>query len=522
MAEEISWEGFEKLHVVRKLRQIIAERWKIQLNFSDAKGMLRNVEKGKFFSPLTPACVRITASEKGFKECLATVRELSAAKSKSKNQKIATCHAGFSAITYPLIIDGTYIGSIFADGFVLAEQEKSQLAQVKSYLQQFYQSDKELTDHLKEIPILSADEVTFLSELIGAIIEEIVTVHKSLNKAEAKVASLQQQLEGRFSFANMVGKSAPMQQLFQLIERLAEVDSTVLIQGENGTGKELIAKALHFNSPRKKHKFLAVNCGALNENLLESELFGHVKGAFTNAIKDKVGLFEAAQHGTLFLDEIGDISMAMQVKLLRVIQDRTFLPVGGIADKITNARIVCATNKDLLAMIDEGSFREDLYYRLNVINVQVPPLRERADDIPLLVDSFLKSKCAKLGQSPKQMSHGALQNLMNYEWPGNIRELENEIERVVVLGKDTNLITEASLSARIAQRSVKRAVETPRLLAATQNSDAVDLKSAVVALEKELIKEGLLRTKGNKTRLANELGISRANLISKVEKYGLG
>ncbi|MBF0364418.1 MAG: sigma 54-interacting transcriptional regulator, partial [Oligoflexia bacterium] len=282
------------------------------------------------------------------------------------------------------------------------------------------------------------------------------------------------------------------------------------------TGKELVAKAIHYNSPRKDSVLLAQNCSAFNDNLLDSELFGHVKGAFTGAIKDKKGLFEMAHTGTLFLDEIGDTSLTMQVKLLRVLQEGTFLPVGASVPRKVNVRIMAATNKDLKQMISRGEFREDLYYRINVINVHLPSLRERKEDISILFEHFLEKKCAEMGAQTKSVSKKCLEKILDYPWPGNVRELENEIERIVVLAGDSKNITPDMLSSKITDFG-----STPSAAAARGVRITGTLKEAMEELEELMIREGLRRCNYNKSKLAKELGISRAGLIMKVDKYAL-
>lgn len=262
----------------------------------------------------------------------------------------------------------------------------------------------------------------------------------------------------------------------------------------------------------KNKKFLVVNCGAFNENLLESELFGHLKGSFTGAVKDKKGLFEAADGGTLFLDEVGDTSPQMQVKLLRVLQEGTFTPVGSTDVRKSNVRVVAATNRNLIEMVRTGEFREDLYYRLNVINVVVPPLRDRKEDIKILTDHFLDRYAATSKSALKHLSSDTLEKLMNHEWPGNVRELENEIERLCVLAADDKNITVDYISPRILESSENK---YPGLRV---NGN---LKDSLEDLEKQMILDGLERTGWNKSKLAKELGISRAGLITKVNKYGL-
>jgi two-component system response regulator HupR/HoxA len=311
----------------------------------------------------------------------------------------------------------------------------------------------------------------------------------------------------------MIGKSKPMQDVYSMLDKIKNSESTVLVQGENGTGKELIARAIHFNSPRKDAAFVTVNCSAFNENLLDSELFGHVKGSFTGAIKDKKGLFEAADKGTLFLDEIGDMSPTMQVKLLRVLQNGALTPVGGTEVRTVDVRVVAATNKDLKEMVEIGTFREDLYYRINVINLVVPPLRNRKEDIPVLLDHFLARGCKEKSLPLKTFAKRAMEKIFDYPWPGNIRELENEVERLIVLSGEDPRVPAELLSQRIRDFGENSKVQGVRV--------AGKLKDALEELEKTMIREGLRRTNWNKSRLAKELGISRAGLIMKVEKYGL-
>jgi two-component system, NtrC family, response regulator HupR/HoxA len=363
------------------------------------------------------------------------------------------------------------------------------------------------------LPVLSQKDVTYLTELVEAVLEEVLSLRKSISDSDQKMEALSAELNQKWDFGKMVGKSPSILNLFKLLTKVSESDATILVTGENGTGKEGIARAVHFNSRRKKQNFVVQNCGALNENLLESELFGHVKGAFTSAVKDKKGLFELADKGTLFLDEIGDTSPAMQVKLLRVLQEGTFIPVGGTEQKKVDVRIVAATNKNLDAMKKNGSFREDLYYRLNVINVKVPPLRERKDDIPLLCSRFLEDYALNSNTPKKRVSKECLDAFQKYDWPGNVRELQNEIERLCVLCGDSEVVTAENVSDRLAT-VLKRDDKFPGLRLEGK------LKDAIETLEKKMIFECLTREQWNKSRAAKELGISRAGLIMKCEKYG--
>lgn len=513
MTEAVQWDDFDKLLVVRRLRELVGKWWKIQINFTDAKGLLRSVPDGKFFNPLNPVCQAVTQSQTGFSACRGTARQTTIDTTHSKEPKAARCHAGFSTLSVPIRVNDTYIGCVFGDGFVLTHSEQEQKQQIRSYLAKtFPDNTEELNGFVDALPVLNEKDIDYLTELINLVVQEILLIQKTLSEQTQKVDRLSNELGERYSFAQMIGKSSAMQSLYRLLDRVCDSDATVLIQGENGTGKELIARALHFNSRRKSNKFVVVNCGAFNENLLESELFGHVKGAFTGANKDKKGLFEVAHEGTLFLDEIGDTAMPMQVKMLRALQEGTFTPVGSTEIKHANVRVVAATNKDLVKMVKTGEFREDLYYRLNVINLLVPSLKDRVDDIPILADHFL-NKYAKQMQKPvKSISKKCLEALMSHLWPGNVRELENEIERLCVLAGDDSEITEVFLSPRILES---------RTGDMTKYRVAGRLKDALEALERDMISQGLERTKWNKSRLAKELGISRAGLIMKVEKYGL-
>ncbi|MBN8611363.1 MAG: sigma 54-interacting transcriptional regulator [Deltaproteobacteria bacterium] len=368
----------------------------------------------------------------------------------------------------------------------------------------------------------------------------------------------------------IIGKSPPMLALFKMLDRIKQSDATVLVLGENGTGKELVAKSIHQSSRRANKAFVATNCSAFNDNLLESELFGHRRGAFTGAVVDKPGLFEVADGGTFFMDEVGDMSPSLQVKLLRVIQEGTFMPVGGTETRKVDVRIVAATNRDLGAMVKQGSFREDLYYRLHVVVLRVPPLRERREvevpppgiwgsDIEVLVEHFLKRLARRDSNAKdkrdKVLTPRALERLIAHEWPGNVRELENEMERLWVLSGEDAIIDDDLLSPSIGRRRVlpkpapsvplvASTVSSPPVVAASSPASAngtahvpvggttngaepfaldpgLSMPDAVERLERRMIGDELRRARGNKTKAADALGISRRNLIRKVQAYGL-
>ncbi|HWE30879.1 MAG TPA: sigma-54 dependent transcriptional regulator, partial [Polyangia bacterium] len=348
----------------------------------------------------------------------------------------------------------------------------------------------------------------FKVDEIGVLIERALEKRALLRDN----LELRAELQARFRLDRLVGKSPPMQRLFELSRRVAPAKTSVLITGESGTGKELVARALHHLSPRAEAPFVAINCGAIPDALLESELFGHVKGAFTGAHADKPGLFMSADGGTLLLDEIGELSPQMQVKLLRVLQERTVKPVGGVSETEVDLRIVAATNRDLEAEVERGGFRRDLFYRLNVIQLQLPPLRARKEDVPLLVDHFIKKHTAALGRALNGIEPDALAALVDYDFPGNVRELENLIERAVTL-EPGERITRASLPALVPHKRATRA-------APSFPDDGVDLERLVAEYERELIAKALEHAGGVRKAAAKLLGISFRSLRYRLAKLG--
>ena len=323
---------------------------------------------------------------------------------------------------------------------------------------------------------------------------------------------LKQALREETSFENMIGKSRPMQEVFTLIEKVAATDSTVLITGESGTGKELAARAIHANSRRRDRAFVSINCAALPENLLESELFGHVKGSFTGAISDKKGMFETAHAGTIFLDEVGETSPWTQVKLFRVLQERMIRRVGGNEEIPVNVRIIAATNQNLRKRIEEGKFREELFYRLNVISVDMPPLRRRPDDIPLLIQHFLRKHCERMGRKIKRLTPEVTTALTKYSWPGNVRELENIIERLCAV-EERETITAESLPDDVVEAGRAPVGGAPVLL------PGFDLEAHLDQVAQAYLKEASEKAAGNMRRMAELLGVSYRSLRYLMKKY---
>jgi len=319
-------------------------------------------------------------------------------------------------------------------------------------------------------------------------------------------------IEKRYSFGNIVARSEAMARVFDLVEKVSEHKTTVLITGESGTGKELIARAIHANSPRASEALVNINCGGIPENLLESELFGYSRGAFTDANRDKPGRFEEADKGTLFLDEIGEMPFALQVKLLRVLQEEEITPLGGTGSKKIDVRVIVATSKDLEREVVKGRFREDLYYRINVMTIHLPPLRTRKGDVSLLAGYFVDVFNEKLKKQVEAPSSDAMALLMAYHWPGNVRELENVIERAVLLSTG-RWITPGELPARLVHQALSAQELSP--------GDSLSIKKAYRDLQRNLIAKALGTTNGNKTQAARLLEISRPMLIAKIKEYGL-
>jgi len=344
-------------------------------------------------------------------------------------------------------------------------------------------------------------------------IEEMkIIIQKNLAVQELvkEVDFLRKELNFKYNAQSIIGESSQMQKVFDMIERVADSSATVMVYGESGTGKELVARAIHVNSPRKDKPYIQVNCAALPENLLESELFGHEKGAFTGAVARRAGRFELAHQGTLFLDEIGEVSPAMQAKLLRVLQEKTFERVGGVETLKVDVRIVAATNRNLQIAIETGAFREDLYYRLNVIPIKLPPLRERKSDIPLLADYFLTK--LDLKRRIQAITPEAMQALLDYSWPGNVRELENVIERAVIIAPgDTITVEQVPSDLCMKPREEKYSII----------DDIPDEGISLEEVEKLLLARALVKAGGNQTKAAQLLKISRHTLLYRMEKYGL-
>lgn len=516
----INWKEMKNLHVISKLSEILNKWYGTELIWTDSHAKIQSghLEKGHeqkslFFK------LQLGMSH-GHDYIQQDIEKVSEDLKDAHEQTVVfdSTFKHIKGVASKVVVDGEYMGTVVAYTFILdsvTEKEKDDLVKQMGELGVSEADAKSAIAHLRS---MNKTDLDYLPELVELVSDEIIEFHEEITKREERIQELNSELGDKYRYHMMIGKSKKMQAIYSLLEKVSTSEASVFIQGENGTGKELVAKAVHYYSPRKDNMFLAVNCSAFNDNLLDSELFGHMKGAFTGAIKDKKGLFEQANGGTLFLDEIGDTSLSMQVKLLRVLQEGTYLPVGANTPKKTDVRIIAATNRDIKKMMESGEFREDLYYRINVINIGLPALRERKEDVPILMDHFLKKRCDEAGLPMKTFSKKCLEKMLDYHWPGNVRELENEVERLVVLAGDDKIITPDLLSARIMD-----AVGGPRggtgVVKGINTNGS--LKAALEELEALMIREGLKRCNFNKSKLSKELGISRASLIMKVDKYDL-
>ncbi|MBN1829108.1 MAG: sigma-54-dependent Fis family transcriptional regulator [Deltaproteobacteria bacterium] len=396
------------------------------------------------------------------------------------------------------------------DGIALLRSIKDISAEIMVILITGYASGETALAAMKE-GAYDYLEKNFDIEDLKVVVEDAMK-KKGIHREDARFIK---DMEEADSFGEMIGKSKEILKIYSLIRKVAETAANVLILGESGTGKELVARAIHQYSPRRDKPFIVINCGGIPENLLESELFGYMKGAFSGAYMDKPGLFEIAHRGTVFLDEIGDLSPILQVKILRVLQDKTFIRIGGSKNITVDVRFISATNQDLVNMVKDGSFREDLYYRLNVIPVKIPALRERKEDIPLLVKFFIEKYAREFGKDVKKISNYALDLLMNYPFPGNVRELENIIERSVAL-ESGNIVLPESLVITGAEQSSADALSHGGF-----PEEGIDLSEETARFERALIQKALEKAKGSKTQAAKLLNVTFDSFRYRLEKLGI-
>ena len=514
----INWKEISELHVINRLENTLFKWFGVELVFADYHNKICSEHLSrdhKFKNTYFKVFMNLDYGHEYLGGDCEKAMDWFAENSEQDSYLFDSYFGHIKGMASQVQYEGEYLGTVVAYPLIGESTTDQEIAETKKKMVEHGLSEGDADLALSSLKRLTSVEKEYLKEMVALVADEIVTFYTEISKREERILDLNSELGNKYRYHAMIGKSKLMQGIYHMLEKVSNSEASVLIQGDNGTGKELVAKAVHFNSHRKDEVFMAVNCSAFNDNLLDSELFGHVKGAFTGAIKDKKGFFEMANGGTLFLDEIGDTSPTMQVKLLRVLQEGTFIPVGATSSRTSDVRIVAATNKNLKEMMISGEFREDLYYRINVINIKIPTLRERTSDIALLAQHFIDKRCAEAGMPPKNISKKCMEKMLDYPWPGNVRELENEIERLVILAGDDKSVTPDLLSARILDHGTSPAVSNTGI---RMNGS---LKVALEELEALMIKEGLKRCNFNKSKLSKELGISRAGLIMKVDKYGL-
>jgi two-component system, NtrC family, response regulator HupR/HoxA len=482
--------SFDDLREVAVARDLLRQWWGLALGLAEASG-------AGYTRTSHAACETLqAAAPAACADALAAIARGFAGK-KPAPPVIHTCHAGLALIAAPVYGTAGLIGVVYASG---ARPPTTAPAALLDRLTGLTGTADEAAAAASAIPALDATELGRARDLVAA-------AAAAVERAQPAVVA-----PTTFShpFTEIVGDAVAVRDVVKLLGKVVKSEATVLVHGESGTGKELIARAIHYHGPRAKKPFVVQNCSAFNDNLLESALFGHVRGAFTGAVKDQPGLFQVADGGTFFLDEIGDMSAALQVKLLRVLQEGTFTPVGGTKPVKVDVRIIAASHKDLTAMVAAKQFREDLYYRVNVLKITVPPLRGRASDIPRLCQHFITKHWSAErhdGVPAPRLGQDALARLVAYPWPGNIRELENEIERMLVLAGDARELTAAMVSARVS---------------GSAPSEARTLRDAVADAETDAIVAALGRHAGDRDLAARDLGISRVYFDARSVALGLG
>jgi two-component system, NtrC family, response regulator HupR/HoxA len=458
-----------------------------------------------------PFCNLVSGTKKGRQRCVKLIDDSCARLAGTLKTDISTCHAGLIEIGVPIIVQGKYCGAVSTvDGLLLNEPNEAQWQEIVERIKDTGVNLDQLRKAYFEIIPISKELLEVMVNLLNMVVEEIVKVAIETEIYKDRIAGLEKALHERYQFSNIVGHSRAMREVYKLLDKAIQTDYPVIIQGETGTGKELIAKALHFNGPRKDKPFISENCAALAPGVLESELFGHVKGAFTGADRNKKGFFELADTGTLFLDEISVMDREMQKKLLRVMQEYEIRPVGGKETSKINVRFIVATNENLKKMVDKGEFRKDLYYRLNVITINLPPLRDRKDDIPLLVNYFLDKVSRETKTNKKKISEEVMQLFIDYDWPGNIRELENEIKRILALSETSDVITKQFISFHM----------TKPILQDVKSCTNKTLKEAMNETERSFVRQALQKASNNKSICAKNLGLTQFGLRKKMKRLG--
>jgi two-component system response regulator HupR/HoxA len=491
---------FDDLPDVAIARDLLRRWWGLELGLSETGG-------GGYVRKSHAVCETIHGAAPA--ACGGALADIAAAFAATKRAEpiIQQCHAGLFLVAAPVYGAHGLIGVVYASG---ARAAGSPIERVAQGLGAIVGSPAEAATMAESVPALDEEDLVRVRDLVTSAAAAVERVQPAVVAPTTFV----------HPFTEIIGDALAVRDVVKLLGKVVKSEATVLVHGESGTGKELIARAIHYHGPRAKKPFVVQNCSAFNDNLLESALFGHVRGAFTGAVKDQPGLFQVADGGTFFLDEIGDMSAALQVKLLRVLQEGTFMPVGGTKPVKVDVRIIAASHKDLATMVAHKQFREDLFYRVNVLKITVPPLRERVSDIPRLAQFFVTKhwRTAKGTEAvpPPRLSQGALARLVAYPWPGNIRELENEIERMLVLAGDARELISSMVSPRVASGVGGTGA------ANTANSTTRVLRDVIATAEANAIVAALGRHGGDRDSAASDLGISRSYFDARSAALGLG
>jgi transcriptional regulator with PAS, ATPase and Fis domain len=498
----------EKLRALAVARAILRDAFGLELTLVDRGGPLAH-QRGGVMIGSSEVCRTALFVREGFDRCDAFYRELGEGAAEARR----CCHLGLTAVAVPVVADGQVIGQLVASGFVDPRSSSEPPPEPAELARALARLDPHLVDPsepVRRLPVVAGDRVRVVRAVLRAAAQEVAAEEEDDRRRLRRGGGDGPGLWG------IVGASPAMRELFALLRRVVRSDATVLIAGESGTGKELVARALHEHGPRAGRPFVAQSCGAVPDDVLESTLFGHVRGAFSGAIRPSEGLFGAANGGTLFLDEVGEMSPAMQVKLLRVLQDGTYLPVGATNPRRADVRVVAASHRDLREMVQAGTFRQDLFYRLHVLTLRLPPLRERPGDLRLLVEHLL----AQVEGAPPRVGEAAWRCLERYAWPGNVRELRAEVERWTVAAAGEPEVGPEHLSPSVREAGGYAGAAGAEAAAAAAGQ--ASLADAVEALERAIIARGLERTGGNRTQLAKELGISRTTLNERLKRYDMG
>lgn len=518
----IIWSDIVKSHVVRTFREISYKWWSVDIRFFDKH--CSSISDNTHLQ--NPLCRLINSTAKGTKNCNQSCnKQLKKTKSSRGHIKIKyKCHAGLHIVAIPVILKGNYAGAMVVSGILSSKKEPKQhmymhYVNIYKYIDEItkFGLEKDTVElaynNLKTINEYSEE---FAVDFMELVVKDVIDYSNILHEKEEIIKKQAGLLEKVYKekYNKIIGKSPALKKVFDTLDILEGFESTVLIEGESGTGKELIAAAIHYNSVRKDGPFIKQNCSAINETLLNSELFGHEKGSFTGAISDKKGIFELADGGTLFMDEIGDMDIGIQSKLLRVLEDGTFYSVGGTEPKKVDIRIIAATNKELKKQVEKGLFRKDLYYRINTIRITIPPLRQRKEDIVLLVDYFLESFAKTHKMKKKEAGQGVFELLMAYDWPGNIRELEKTVEHIIIMsGKSKSIerkhMPENILAASLAETYADTMKKRPKL------------RDALRSIEKEMIRNELKKSNWKRDLASKGLGIGRTTLNEKITQFKL-